>query len=432
MREKLKKYSVRALLLIAKSFIYLKSNLAHLRIPALNHAVKFVGGALLYVLLWILSPLYRQYRRLKKIIVDFWQTEHSRFLRYLSHRYVLHIFLLVITAVTIASNLTAKQAGAENFGAGSLVSKLVETDEELLFNEPPLPPDITDQQGTTEKQKANELISRTFLSYTGETVFQPYLPTTEESIAPRQNIEEYIVKEGDTLAGIAVKFHLQLNTILLTNNLSARSLIRPGQKLIILPVDGLLHTVKKGESLGSIAKKYQVTAENILSFNRLPTAKSVLAGQTLIVPGGKPVPTAVTQPRSRVAANVPPNAPIINTGTKLLWPGSGRRITQYFTWRHSGIDIGLAKGSPIYAAETGVVIESRWNGGYGNMVLIRHDNGLITRYGHNSRNLVVPGERVKRGQTIALVGSTGRSTGPHIHFEVIVGGRRVNPLSYTR
>lgn len=429
MREKLKKYSVRVLLLTAKSFVYLKNKIKEIRLPVAGRAVKATAGKVLYVILWLLSPLYRQYRRAKRILIRFFETEHSRFLKYFSHRYALHLFLLAIAAITVVSNVTARQAGAENFGADSLVSSLVETDEELLFNEPALPPDLGAPEGPTAPSKTSEPTAHTFLSYTGETVFQPYLPTTEESIAPRQNIEEYIVQAGDTPAGIAVKFRLQLTTLLLTNNLSSRSIIRPGQKLVILPVDGLLHTVKKGDTAASIAKRYQVTPEVVLSFNRLPNAKSVVLGQTLVIPGGKPVPAPA--PR-RALANVPPSAPIINTGTKLLWPGPGRRITQYFTWRHSGIDIGLPKGTAVYAAENGVVVESRWSGGYGNMVLIRHDNGLVTRYGHNSRNLVVPGERVKRGQTIALVGSTGRSTGPHIHFEVIVGGRRVNPLSYTR
>lgn len=429
MREKLKKYSVLALLLAAKSFVYLKNKIKEIHIPVAGRAAKLVVRSFLYALLWALAPLYRQYRRGKRILIQFLETEHSRFLKYFSHRYALHLFLLGITIITVVSNLTARQAGAENFGAGSLVSSFVETDEELLFNEPALPPDLSAPEGKTEPDKINEPLAHTFLSYTGETVFQPYLPITEESVAPRQSIEEYIVQTGDTPAGIAVKFRLQLTTLLLANNLSSRSIIRPGQKLVILPLDGLLHTVKKGDTIASIAKRYQVTPEAVLSFNRLPNAKSVLSGQTLIIPGGKPVPAPA--PR-RALANVPPSAPIINTGTKLLWPGNGRRITQYFTWRHSGIDIGLAMKSPVYAAEDGVVIESRWGGGYGNMVLIRHDNGLVTRYGHNSRNLVVPGERVKRGQTIALVGSTGRSTGPHIHFEVIVGGRRVNPLSYTR
>lgn len=430
MREKLKKYSVRALLLVAKSFVYLKNKLKEIHISAVGRVANLVAKPLLYALLWTLSPIYRQYRRVKRILIDFWATEHSRFLKSFSHRYALHIFLAAITAVVIVSNLTSKQAGAENFGAGSLVATLVQTDEDLLFNEPALPSELTNQPGAPTTDKTNEALARTFLSYSGETVFQPYLPTTEESVAPRQSIEEYIVQTGDTPAGIAVKFRLQLTTLLLSNNISSRSIIKPGQKLIILPVDGLLHNVKRGDTIASIAKRYQVTPETILSFNRLPNSKSIVSNQILIIPGGKPVPVA--SPPRRALANVPQSAPIINTGTKLFWPGPGRRITQYFTWRHSGIDIGLPMKSPVYAAEDGVVIESRWGGGYGNMVLIRHDNGFVTRYGHNSRNLVVPGERVRRGQTIALVGSTGRSTGPHIHFEVIVGGRRVNPLSYTR
>src|SRR3989338_4012264 len=215
MREKLKKYSVLALLLAAKSFVYLKNKIKEIHIPVAGRAAKLVVRSFLYALLWALAPLYRQYRRGKRILIQFLETEHSRFLKYFSNRYALHLFLLGITIITVVSNLTARQAGAENFGAGSLVSSFVGTDEELLFNEPALPPGLSAQEGKTEPDKINEPLAHTFLSYTGETVFQPYLPITEESVAPRQSIEEYIVQTGDTPAGIAVKFRLQLTTLLL-------------------------------------------------------------------------------------------------------------------------------------------------------------------------------------------------------------------------
>src|SRR3989344_7465844 len=219
MREKLKKYGVLTLFLLAKSLVLLKNAAARIRLPFARRAIKTSGAFLLYILLWALSPLYRQSRLLKKRIFDFISAEHSRFLRSFSHHYALHLFMALIAIITVVSNLTARQADAENFGSGNLISSLVQTDEELLFNEGLIVPEITQQPEPTEDKKlAADYAARTFLNYTGETIFQPYLPSTEDSVAPRQNIEEYIVAEGNTLAGIAVSFHLQLNTILLANN----------------------------------------------------------------------------------------------------------------------------------------------------------------------------------------------------------------------
>ena len=117
---------------------------------------------------------------------------------------------------------------------------------------------------------------------------------------------------------------------------------------------------------------------------------------------------------------------------KLNWPTTSKRITQYFLgWRHSGLDIGVKVGQPVYAANDGVVITSGWNsGGYGYYVIIDHGNGFHTLYAHNSKNYVTKGERVKKGDVISASGSTGRSTGPHLHFEVRVNGNKVNPLDY--
>ena len=123
------------------------------------------------------------------------------------------------------------------------------------------------------------------------------------------------------------------------------------------------------------------------------------------------------------------------TGTgNMLWPTTARVITQYFTWRHHGLDIGLPKGQPIYAVDAGTVIKSQcgWNGGYGCHIIIDHGNGIKTLYGHSSRLDVTVGDAVARGQTIGLVGSTGKSTGSHIHLEVRVNGKAVNPLGYIK
>jgi murein DD-endopeptidase MepM/ murein hydrolase activator NlpD len=118
---------------------------------------------------------------------------------------------------------------------------------------------------------------------------------------------------------------------------------------------------------------------------------------------------------------------------KLLWPTSGHVITQYYGWKHTGVDIDGDYSSPLYAAADGTVQKAGWNsGGYGLMILIDHPNGMTTRYGHASKLFVKAGDSVKKGQVIAMMGTTGRSTGTHLHFEVYVNGKRTNPLAYTQ
>jgi murein DD-endopeptidase MepM/ murein hydrolase activator NlpD len=120
--------------------------------------------------------------------------------------------------------------------------------------------------------------------------------------------------------------------------------------------------------------------------------------------------------------------------TKLAWPTSATRITQYFSWRHPGLDLAAKVGTPLYAAESGKVTISQggYNGGYGNTIVIDHGGGMKTRYGHASKLYVKVGDTVERGEVIAAMGSTGRSTGSHLHFEVIINGTKYNPLSYIR
>ena len=263
-----------------------------------------------------------------------------------------------------------------------------------------------------------------------------YVQTTPRKAPPRTEIVEYIVKPGDTISSIAQYFGVSVNTILWENNLTARSYIKPGNRLMILPTTGVMHTVAKGENLASIAKKYDVEAAEILTTNNLANANQIRIGERLVIPGatklvGRTVATQTRQPRSLAqiitgqGASVAPVA-----GTKMNWPVKGT-ITQYYSWRHNGLDIANKIGTPIYAAEAGTVVEAAWNaGGYGYYIVIDHGGGKKTRYGHLSKFATSVGDEVEKGENIGFVGSTGRSTGPHLHFEVMIYGKRYNPLSY--
>ncbi|MFA6466723.1 MAG: peptidoglycan DD-metalloendopeptidase family protein [Patescibacteria group bacterium] len=257
----------------------------------------------------------------------------------------------------------------------------------------------------------------------------------------RTKLVEYTVQAGDVIGSIAEKFGVSANTILWENDLTWNSTIRAGQKLNILQDSGINHKVKSGDTILAIAKKYQTEAEKIVAANKLADSSDISIGDMLFIPDGVPptkIVSSYTPPKSNSSSNsssnvIPPDADDVNTGTKLLWPLLSHKITQYYHWGHSGLDVGDKTGNPIYAAEAGKVEKAGWNsGGYGNYVIINHGNGLKTLYGHASKVLVSAGDSVSRGQTIALVGSTGRSTGPHLHFEVRVNEAKKNPLNYIK
>ncbi len=259
----------------------------------------------------------------------------------------------------------------------------------------------------------------------------------------RKEITNYTVQTGDVLGKIATDFGISIETLLWANNLTLRSYIRPGDTLRILPVSGITYTIKKGDTLSKISKTYGADQKEIIAFNALnETGTNLVIGKELVIPGGQRIAAAtparniqVSTPARTVAAPPSSEAP---AGSGYLWPTSVRRITTYFGtyYRfgvHTGLDIAGPKGTPLYASRAGTVTYSQCTkGGYGCHIMIDHGDGVVTLYGHASALHVSVGDSVVQGQTIADMGSTGLSTGPHIHFEVRVNGKQVNPLKYVR
>jgi murein DD-endopeptidase MepM/ murein hydrolase activator NlpD len=254
------------------------------------------------------------------------------------------------------------------------------------------------------------------------------VPITLIPERPRVDVVTYTVIAGDTLYGIAKRYKLAAETIMFANGLEKNpDLLRLGQALVILPADGIYHTVGKNDTLEKIAKAYKVTADVIVQYplNKLdPKSPAIAVGQRLIVPGGKK-----ELPKPPVTVYKAPAGSKRGTG-RLVWPTSGY-VTQAYKPLHRALDIARAKGTPIKAADSGTVVFAGWsNTGYGYNIVIDHGNGLQTRYAHLSRILVQRGQTVAKGGQIGNMGSTGRSTGPHLHFEVIKGGALVNPVGY--
>ena len=241
--------------------------------------------------------------------------------------------------------------------------------------------------------------------------------------------EIYTVQSGDSLWSISRKFDTTIEAIKNANNLNSDRL-QPGQELNI-PQTGkggqrsessrkIIHEVKRGESLSAIARRYGSSITNIKLANNLSNDR-IYVGQDLVIP------------------NKSNDGPFDISEDKLIWPVLGT-ITSGYGWRthpisndrdfHTGIDIAIPVGKEIRAAAPGKVVESDWRGGYGKTIIIDHGDGVKTLYAHNSRLVVPSGRKVNTGDVVALSGSTGVSSGPHLHFEVIINSDEVNPINY--
>lgn len=230
-------------------------------------------------------------------------------------------------------------------------------------------------------------------------------------------ISVYVVREGDSLSQIAEMFDVTTNTILWANDIEKASNIQPGDSLVILPIVGVRHVVKSGDTIASIAKKYQGDTEEILSYNQLSSASEIGVGDTLIIPGGN-IHTAPPKRVAQVSAAGPASRQVQSSDFSHPLPGAVR--TQGIHG-YNAVDLASPVGTPVRAAGSGEVIISKasgWNGGYGNYIVIKHANGAQTLYSHLSSNSVGVGAWVSAGEVIGHVGSTGRSTGAHLHFEV--------------
>lgn len=254
----------------------------------------------------------------------------------------------------------------------------------------------------------------------------------------------YVVHAGDTFSSVGARFGLTGRTVRLVNELPLGARLRVGQTLVVPPMNGAYHRVHSGENVGELATRYETTQASILAANPGLKADRLAINQRVFIPGARSLkyPEA---PREEIRGlrGDPRNLRMAVSRSlvglfgarvgNLLQPAAGQ-FSSPFGVRgasfHPGMDICNAVGTPIHAAKAGVVIAAGWNAGYGNAVDIDHGGGVVTRYGHCSRLLVHVGQAVQAGQEIAKMGSTGQSTGPHVHFEVRIQDRAVNPANF--
>jgi len=249
----------------------------------------------------------------------------------------------------------------------------------------------------------------------------------------------HVVQDGETLSGIASLYGLQPTTITWENAIDEKAKLKPGQELRILPINGVRHKVERGETIYTVAKKYGLEdaaeAQKIVNypFNEFLNDETfeLATGQFIMVPDG--VKRTVSAPAtSRSRPVITPDAGSVAATGSFVWPASGR-ITQGYLFYHRGIDIANLGGGQILAADAGTVVTASWDGsGYGNRVIIDHGNGYTTLYAHMRVLQVTTGQKINRGNVIGQMGSTGRSTGVHLHFEMRQGGTQVSPLNFLR
>ncbi len=368
-----------------------------------------------------------------------------------AHRFWPPAVLIIIFILTLIYNFHTKVVAAEEMGKKSLLYYLSAGDEfEEIIEEkqlavaspkesadaplavdylPPTETSLNKFELNLEKMPAPTIESQPAEEgLAAETLFKTGSPETVTSPQPREKIQTYTIASGDTLSSIAKKFGLSLSTLLWANNLSSYSIIRPGNQLTILPVNGVAYKIKKGDTVSKIAKTYGVAADKIFSYNQMVSDEQLSVGQPLVIPDGRPL-AAPTAPSSQTLASLQWRSSE-RKEAGFIWPTTARRITQYYKWNHLALDIGGQTGLPIYAAMSGKIIQAGWGRGYGYYVTIDHGNGQKTLYGHLSKILVSRGEEVTQGTVIGAMGSTGWSTGPHLHFEIVISGKKVNPLSY--
>lgn len=300
-----------------------------------------------------------------------------------------------------------------------------------------------------------EIVSNTELSVTEGINRSAQLHTTIPS-RPRNELTNYVVEEGDTVFGIAEKFGLQPQTILWGNYnilLDDPHSLKPGQELIILPVDGVYWEWLGGIPFGEWAKFYGVSAADVIEYpgnNLDPTTvgdyenANIRPGTWLIIPGGKRDFVSWSAPLGVTREN-PASARVLGAGAcdpvsggavgygAFIYP-TNKHYLSGFDWspqtNHNGLDFAGNTGEAVYASDAGVIVYAGWNDyGYGNMVMVDHGNGFQTLYAHLSALNVGCGQSVGQGEVIGAVGSTGRSSGAHLHFE-IMAGVKVNPWDY--
>ena len=236
--------------------------------------------------------------------------------------------------------------------------------------------------------------------------------------------EEYTIGEGENLTTISRKIGVNLDTLVSVNKITNANKLKPGQKIIIPNRNGLLYTIKQNENIEEVASKYDIQLNRILAFNKIDEMSDIEIGDDIFLPGAKYTLDERIEKFGQMFS-----LPVTVTRISSLFGYRVHPITKART-KHTGVDIPGSLNTPVYAARKGKVIFAGYSGGYGNLVIVRHDKGYTTYYGHLNKITTKIGANVGVGVMIGRMGSTGNSTGSHLHFEVRRNGEALNPIDF--
>lgn len=388
-----------------------------------------------------------------------WNNLGKDFFSFMFHQRLVHVLVVMITVSLLFVNVATdtKAGGLTGSANKTILAGLISDKFDSTYEEEELIVETFDSEAEISAIQQNYLDNlgsfkaQSGIGIVGEdedadqmstiqggtAIVKPEIASTKITERERETIVFHKVVSGDSVSTIAQTYGVSVNTILWENNLSAYSIIREGDELAILPMTGVTHKVASGDSLNKLADKYGVDKDKIAVANKMKADDGLKIGEKIIVPEGKKITYTAYAPKTYTGfeaikdiVKAPSAKPV--AGNKMNWPTTGSRITQYFSWRHYAIDIADKIGTPLFAADAGTVELAGWGKGYGNQIVIDHGGGKKTRYAHLSKFNVEKGDVVTKGQTIGGMGSTGWSTGSHLHFEIIINGKKYNPLDYIR
>jgi murein DD-endopeptidase MepM/ murein hydrolase activator NlpD len=278
------------------------------------------------------------------------------------------------------------------------------------------------EEADAAKTPPVEMLTDESLTGQGGFLAEPMIPET-----PALSYTVYRVKKGDVIERVAQDFGVTTDTLINANNIENSRAIQIDSYLRIPSMPGILYSAARdGETLAEVAEHYSdydVTAENLAAVNNRDITATLARGDKIFVPNAR-------LDRAKLQE--------IN-GDLFLWPLRGFRLTSYYSWRrspltghrefHNGLDLAAPQGTPVYPARAGRVVSVDYNNTYGTHIKVAHDSSYVTMYGHLSAVDVSVGQYVARNTVIGKVGSTGLSTGPHLHFTIYKNGRTLNPAT---
>lgn len=404
----------------------------------------FIGRIFKPLVLWA----YKIYITLKQRVRRSFKLG-LHFINLFTNRKIVIILVFGLSVFVISANiLQAQEIKNPDFGQHSAFASLlqpegegeiIETADNLKPQQKKYIPEQLTMLSSTEGLGGSGEVEAEIIALSGSTLVKENVLETQ--IGQRSEVLKHEVESGETLGEIAERYGITTSTLLWANDLTSKDYIKPGQVLNIPPVSGIMYTIASGDSLDGIIKKYQGDKEKTIALNQIGTDELLPVGKEIVIADGIPYTPPVVAHDPTVAVNyqnftsifTPSYKPSV-TGGKLNWPvGCRNNLTTYWGHPNRARDIACSYGTPIYAAESGtayISFSGSWGHGYGNTIDIRSANGLMTRYAHMSSFNVNSGQYVNRGDVIGFVGMTGRTSGPHLHFEVLINGVAVDPINY--